>query len=168
MSHRIPIIVIVAIGLLAVPTIVAAAEPTLATSLVPGQEIDVSGTGFPADADVLLVIQRNGADAGSQTLHSDPAGSFTATIAAGPGRGGAYTLIATSGSTKAVADIVAVETAGGLATGGVQPTPPTTDAAPAGTTGSDPTTEWAVLAAAALVSLLLALGYRRQREIAKG
>jgi hypothetical protein len=168
MSHRIPINVIVALGLLAVPTIVAAAEPALATSLVPGQEIDVSGTGFPADADVLLVIQRNGADDGSQTLHADAAGSFTATIAAGPGRGGAYTLIATSGSAKAVAEIVAVETAGGLATGGVQPTQPATDAAPVEMTGSDPSTAWAVLAAAALVSLLLAIGYRREREIAMG
>ena len=110
------------------PALVAAAEPALTTTVIPGQEIDVSGTGFPGDADVLLEIQRNGAAAGSQTLHTDAAGSFTATIDAGPGRGGMYTLIATSGSAKAVAEAVAVETAGrrnGRATD-----PPGTDTAP--------------------------------------
>src|SRR5665811_9820 len=63
-----------------------------------------------------------------RTLTADAAGSFTTAIDAGPGRGGAYTLVATSGQLTATTQVVAVETAGG-AGGGIQ-SPPPTDAAP--------------------------------------
>ena len=159
MNRRFPVVLIVAIGLLTAPTIAAAAEPALATSLIAGHEIDVTGTGFPADSDVVLVIQRNGADDGSQMLHADATGTFTAVIPAGPGRGGRYSLTATSGSAKAVAETVAVETAGGLNAGGAQPTPPTTDTAAASTAGSTFTIGWAAVTIAALVVLLVSFGY---------
>jgi hypothetical protein len=124
MSSRFVLILLVALALLATPALVAAAEPSLLTTVTPGQTINVSGTGFPGDADVLLEIQRDGVAAGSQTLHTDAAGSFIATIEAGPGLGGRYTLVATSGSAKAVAEVVAVETAG------ARPTLTGTDTAP--------------------------------------
>jgi hypothetical protein len=129
MNRCIVLILLVVLGLMAAPAVAAAAEPALIATVVPGHEIDVAGSGFPGDADVLLVIERNGAAAGSQTLRTDAAGSFTATIDAGPGRGGAYTLVATSGAAKAVADVVAVETAGAGGTGVLQQTPPPTDTA---------------------------------------
>jgi hypothetical protein len=124
MSRRILTLLLAAGLLLAAPAIVAAAEPALTATVIPGQEIDVSGSGFPADADVLLVIERNGAVTESRTLKTDAASTFTATIDAGPGKGGVYDLIATSGPVKAIASALAVETAGGL-----QSTPPPTDVA---------------------------------------
>jgi hypothetical protein len=123
MSRRFPILLVVVCTLLATPRIVAAAEPTLTATVIPGQEIDLAGSGFPADADVILAIQRNGSDAGSQALRTDATGAFTATIDAGPGRGGVYTLTATSGSATATVEALAVETAGGLQSS----TPPPTD-----------------------------------------
>jgi hypothetical protein len=129
MTRRIPILVMAVFALLVTPTIVAAADPALTATVMPGKEIDVAGSGFPADADVLLAIQRSGADAGSQNLRSDAAGNFTATIDAGPGRGGVYTMTATSGSATASVQALAVETAGGTG-GGLQSTPPPTDLAP--------------------------------------
>jgi hypothetical protein len=129
MSRRIPFILLVAFALLALPAIVSAAEPALTTTVIPGKEIDVAGTGFPADADVLLEIQRNGQAAPSQTLHTDAAGSFTATIDAGPGHGGTYTLTATSGTARAVAEAVAVETAVGPETSARPTLPAGTDTA---------------------------------------
>jgi hypothetical protein len=164
MNRRLSFMVLVAFAALAAPAIVAAAEPALTTTVIPGQEIDVTGTGFPGDADVLLVIERNGADAGSQTLHTDAAGSFTATIPAGPGRGGTYTLIATSGSAKAVAEALAVETAGAGGTGGLQPTPPPTDAASSLPARSTPTNGWAVVLLAALLGLSVMSWYLRQHD----
>jgi hypothetical protein len=164
MNRRIPLILLVALGLMAAPAIVAAAQPLLTATVVPGHEIDVTGTGFPGNADVLLAIERNGAAAGSQTLRTDAAGSFTATIDAGPGRGGAYTLVATSGSARAVADVVAVETAGAGGTGGIQPTPPPTDAASSVPLGPAPASGWARGLVAVLVSLFLTAGWLRQRD----
>jgi hypothetical protein len=167
MKRRVPFIFLVALGLMAVPAIVAAAQPTLTTSVIPGHQIDVAGSGFPASADVLLVIQRNGVAAGSQTLRSDVAGSFSASIDAGPGRGGAYNLVATSGSAKAVADVVAVETAGAGTTGGLQQTPPPTDtvsSAPARPALDD---RWAYGFVAAFVGFLLAGWRLRQRDKAR-
>ena len=90
--------------------------------------------------------QRNGTDDGSQTLHTDANGSFTATVDAGPGRGGQYTLTATAGSATATVDAVAVETAGGTL-GGVKPTPPPTDAVAAGSAQPD-SSRWLVVALA--------------------
>jgi hypothetical protein len=156
MNRRVPLFVLVALALLAAPAVVAAAEPALTATVIPGQEIDLAGSGFPADADVLLVIERNGADAGSQALRTDSAGSFTATIDAGPGRGGVYTMIATSGSAKAVVEALAVETAGGA--GGLQSSPPPTDATSRLPAGPD-TGGWATGLGAALVSVLLTLRY---------
>jgi hypothetical protein len=164
MNRRIPLILLVALGLMAAPSIVAAAQPALTASVVPGHEIDVTGTGFPGDADVLLVIERNGAAAGSQTLRTDAAGSFSATIDAGPGRGGAYNLVATSGSAKAVADIVAVETAGGGGTGGLQQTPPPTDAASSVPAQPAPGNGWALGLVSALGGLCLAAWFLRRRR----
>jgi hypothetical protein len=164
MNRRIPLMFLVALGLLAAPAIVAAAEPALTASVVPGQEIDVTGTGFPGDADVLLVIERNGAAAGSQTLRADPAGSFSATIEAGPGRGGAYSLVATSGSAKAVVDVVAVETAGAGGAGGPQPTPPPTDSASNVSTRPAPANGWALGLSATVGGLLFATWRRSGRR----
>lgn len=160
--RRIPLFLLAAGLLLAAPSIVAAAEPALTATVIPGQEIDVVGAGFPADADVLLVIERNGAGAGSQTLRTDAAGGFTATIDAGPSRGGVYSLIATSGPAKAVAEALAVETAGA---GGLQSTPPPTDLAGGATVRSSSSDEGAfvpMLFVIGLVSLAFALSYTRR------
>jgi hypothetical protein len=130
MNRRVSTAFLIVVAALALPASIAAATPQLSATTIAGKEIDVTGSGFPADADVLLVVERNGADDGSQTLHSDATGSFSTSIDAGPGRGGAYTLVATAGSAKAVLDIVAVETAGGGTSGGTRPTAPATDTAP--------------------------------------
>jgi hypothetical protein len=156
MNRRTPLILLVAFASLAVPAVVAAAEPALSTTVIPGQEIDVTGTGFPGDADVLLVIEGNGAAAGSLTLRTDAAGSFTVVIDAGPGRGGVYTLIATSGSAKAVAEVVAVETAGGGGTGAQPTLPAGTDTAIDVAMRPAPANEWAIVLLAALLGLSLA------------
>jgi hypothetical protein len=132
MIRRLPTLAaLAAIAILATPALAAAAGPTLTATVIPGQEIDLAGSGFPADADVQLVILRNGEDSGSQTLHTNASGNFTATIDAGPGRGGEYTATATSGSATATVEALAVETAGGL-----QASPPPTDEAAPGRSGS--------------------------------
>jgi hypothetical protein len=160
MNRHLSLLLLAAMALLAVPAIVAAAEPALTATVIPGQEIDVAGSGFPADADVLLAIQRNGADAGTQNLRTDAAGNFTATIDAGPGRGGVYTLTATSDSVTATVEALAVETAGGL-----QSTPPATDTAPGVPGRSDPAVngELAVLGLIGACSLGLAIASIRRR-----
>lgn len=163
MNRRILVILLVALASLAAPAIVAAAEPALTANVIPGHEIDVTGTGFPGEADVLLVIERSGAAAGSQTLRTDAAGSFIATIDAGPGRGGVYSMVATSGSAKAVVEALAVETAGAGGTGGVQPTAPPTDTASNVPARPAPAGGWAMGLAAALLSLFLTGWCLRQR-----
>jgi hypothetical protein len=167
MNRRIPLILLVALGLMAAPAIVAAAQPALTATVVPGHEIDVTGTGFPGDAAVLLVIQRNGAAAGSQTLRTDAAGSFTATIDAGAGRGGAYNLVATSGSAKAVADVVAVETAGAGGSGRLLQTPPPTDTASNVPARPAPAEGRALALVSALGGLFVAAWCLRRRDGAK-
>ena len=163
MKRPVTVVLLAALAIFAVPTLASAAQPSLTATVIPGQEIDVVGAAFPPDADVLLAIERNGADAGSQALHTDSAGSFTATIDAGPGRGGVYTVTATSGSATATVEALAVETAGGF-----QSTPPPTDTVsisrgrPASSAGD-------ALALLALVSacgssLLIARLRRRARE----
>lgn len=149
-----------AAAIFAFPTLAAAAEPALTATVIPGQEIDLVGSGFPADADVQLAILRNGIDAGSQTLHADADGAFTATIDAGPGRGGVYTMTATSGSVSATVEALAVETAGGL-----QSAPPPTDTATAvqGGSGTDAGGPLVVLALVAVGSLSVALSAIRRR-----
>jgi len=125
----------------------------------PRQEIDVAGSGFPPDADVQLVILRNGTDAGSQALHTDADGAFSATIDAGPGRGGVYTMTATAGAVSATVKALAVETAGGL-----QTAPPPTDTTPGtGGCGPDASGRLAILALIAAGSTSLALSILRRR-----
>jgi hypothetical protein len=165
MSRRIPFIILVAFAILASPALVAAAEPFLLTSGIPGQEIDVSGIGFPGDADVLLEIQRNGVASGSQTLHTDAAGSFTAKIEAGPGQGGRYTLIATSGSARAVAEVVAVETAGGGGTGAQPTLPAGTDTAPNVSTRLAAANDWVPAFFVMVLSLLAIWWYLREGAV---
>ena len=142
-----------------IPSGVAAADCTMSAVPDPGRAIDVTGAGYPADADVTFVIVRNGVRVDSQTLRSDAAGSFSTSVDAGPGRGGAYTLIATVGSCKAVADVLAVETAGG-AGGGTRPTQPATDVLTAipstGDAGDAPLTTVALILVAAAVGLMVA------------
>lgn len=161
MPRRLPILMIAAaIAILGTPALVAAAEPTLTATVIPGHEIDLVGAGFPADADVQLAILRNGADDGTQALHTDATGGFTATIDAGPGRGGVYTMTATSGSASATVEALAVETAGGL-----HSSPPPTDTVPGGP-GSDLSIDrLAVLAliGAGVVSVALSAFGRRAR-----
>ena len=145
---------------LAVPTLVAAAEPALAATVIPGHEIDVVGSGFPSDADVLLAIQRNSTDAESQALRTDAEGGFTAVIDAGPGRGGVYTLTATSGSVSATVEALAVETAGGLQSS----TPPPTDTVASvshGSSGGNGVPAALILVAACSLSLAIASPRRR-------
>ena len=126
MLRRVPFALLVVLGLLVVPATAAAAQPSLQATVIPGQEIDVVGSGFPAATDVSLLIQRSNHPDQTRALQTDASGAFTTTIDAGPGLGGAYTLVATAGSSTASADVVAVETAGGTL-GGAQ-TPPPTDA----------------------------------------
>ncbi|MGZ9231131.1 MAG: hypothetical protein ACXW4H_07580 [Candidatus Limnocylindrales bacterium] len=160
MTRRIPLLLVALIVVLASPTIVAAADPTLTATVIPGQEIDVVGSGFPSDADVVLAIQRNGTDAGSQALRGDAAGGFTAVIDAGPGRGGVYTLTATSGSVSATVEAMAVETAGGLQSS----TPPPTDAVGSVSHGSsDGAGAPAILILVAACSLSLVVASLRRR-----
>ena len=128
MSRRVPFALLVLATLLVLPATVAAAGPELQATVVPGREIDVAGSGFPASSDVTLVIQRSSHPDETRALTADAAGSFTTAIDAGPGRGGAYTLVATSGQLTATTQVVAVETAGGAGSG-IQGPPPT-DAAP--------------------------------------
>jgi hypothetical protein len=117
-------ILLVALSAVAAP--VAAADCSLVATAIPGQSIGVAGAAFPAGADITFVVIRNGVSEESQALRSDGAGQFATSVDAGPGRGGAYTLIATAGTCKAVADVVAVETAGGAGVAG-RPTQPATD-----------------------------------------
>ena len=130
MFRRVPFVLLVVLGLLVVPATVAAAQPSLQATVIPGQEIDVVGSGFPASTDVSLLIQRSNHPDQTRALQTDASGGFTTTIDAGPGLGGAYTLVATAGSSTASADVVAVETAGGTL-GGAQTPPPTDTLAPA-------------------------------------
>ncbi len=159
MNRRLPILALALAGLLAAPSIVAAAEPTLAATVIPGQEIDLAGSGFPANSDVQLAIQRNGTDDGSQALRTDASGAFTARIDAGPGHGGVYVMTATSGSASATIEALAVETAGGLGS-----TPPPTDTASAVDGGSSSDVgQLAVLILVAAGSLSVALPANRRR-----
>jgi hypothetical protein len=164
MRHRLPVLIVAAIALLGTPSLVSAAEPSLTATVIPGQEIDVTGAGFRADADVRFAILRNGSDAGSRALHTDASGAFTATIEAGPGRGGVYTMTASSGSATATVEALAVETAGGL-----QPGPPPTDGVPGAPAVPGLPTErlavFALIAACALSVAVSAIG-RRSRETA--
>ena len=164
MRRRVPVSLLVILGLLILPATVVAAQPQLAATVVPGTEIDVVGSGFPASADVNLVIHRSNHPDETRTLRADAAGSFTATIDAGPGRGGAYTLVATAGAATATVDVVAVETAGGSG-GGIQ-SPPPTDTQPAlgpdRATSGAPTRPAVIVLFAGLVGGLLAL--RRMRR----
>lgn len=122
MHRRVPLALLAVLALLVVPATVAAAQPELQATVVPGREIDIVGSGFPASTDVILVIHRSNNPDETRTLRADATGAFTTTIDAGPGQGGAYTLVATAGSSTASANVVAVETAGG-AGGGVQAPP---------------------------------------------
>jgi len=134
MFRRVPLAFLAILVLLVIPATVAAAGPQLLATVIPGKEIDVVGSGFPASTTVTLVITRNGNPDETRTLGTDAAGTFTTTIDAGPGRGGAYTLVATAGQSTASADIVAVETAGGTSggiAGGVLAPPPTSTRPPA-------------------------------------
>jgi len=132
MFRRVPLAFLAILVLLIVPATVAAAGPQLLATVIPGKEIDVIGSGFPASTTVTVVITRNGNPDETRTLGTDAAGTFTTTIEAGPGRGGAYTLVATAGQSTASADIVAVETAGGTSggTAGGVPAPPPTSTRP--------------------------------------
>ncbi len=136
MKRRVPFALLLAASLLILPASVAAAGPQLRASVIPGREIDVVGTGFPASGSVTLVIGRSNHPDETRTLSADAAGSFTTTIDAGPGRGGAYTLVATAGQLSASAAVVAVETAGGG--GGTLGSPPPTAARPLPDPGHGP------------------------------
>ena len=135
MKRRVPFALLALASLLILPASVAAAGPQLQATVIPGREIDVAGSSFPASSTVTLVIGRSNHPNETRTLSADALGSFTTTIDAGPGRGGAYTLVATSGQLSATAQVVAVETAGGA--GGALASPPPTHTAPL----PDPTRE---------------------------
>ena len=150
MKRRVPFALLALASLLILPASVAAAGPLLQTTVIAGREIDVAGSGFPASSTVTLVIGRSNHPDETRTLSADVAGSFTTTIDAGPGRGGAYTLVATSGQLSATAQVVAVETAGGA--GGALASPPPTDTAPL----PDPTREPARAPLDVFLALVLA------------
>jgi hypothetical protein len=169
MLRRVPIVLFVAVGLLVLPLAVAAAGPDLQATVIPGKEIDVVGSGFPASADVTLAISRNDVLDETRTVTADVSGAFTATIDAGPGRGGAYTIVATAGDATASADVVAVETAGGTA-GGTFATPPPTSTGPQVTPDGAPGERPAMpaLAAAALLGITSAAwAMRRSHRAAR-
>ena len=128
MKRRVPFALLALASLLILPASVAAAGPQLQATVIPGREIDVAGSGFPASSAVTLVIGRSNHPDQTRMLSADASGAFTTTIDAGPGLGGAYTLMATSGQLSATAQVVAVETAGGA--GGALASPPSTDTAP--------------------------------------
>lgn len=140
MPRSVPSVFLLAFALVTIPTVALAAGATLTATVVPGHEIDLVGAGFPASTPITLSITRTGscattpcdphAGSGTRTVTSDARGAFTAVIDAGPGRGGRYVIVATAGSVSASADVVAVETAGGLAPGAKATLPPT-DMAPA-------------------------------------
>jgi hypothetical protein len=167
MIRRVPFALLVLSSLLLLPAMAAAAGPTLQATVIPGREIDVVGSGFPVSSDVTLVIGRSDHPDGTSVLAADATGSFTTTIDAGPGRGGAYTLVATSGQLSATAQVVAVETAGG-AGGGVQ-SPPPTATAPQGDPGHDPAGVPLLVIAAILLAGAVGAGssVRRARETAR-
>jgi hypothetical protein len=146
MFRRVPLAFVAILVLLIAPATVAAAGPQLLATVIPGKEIDVVGSGFPASTAVTLVITRNGNPDETRTLGIDAAGAFTTTIDAGPGRGGAYTLVATAGQSTASADVVAVETAGGTAGGVLAPPPTSTQPTPAPERGLPGTPVLATLA----------------------
>lgn len=150
MKRRVPFALLALASLLILPASVAAAGPQLQTSVIPGREIDVAGSGFPASSTVTLVIARSNHSDETRTLSADASGSFTTTIDAGPGRGGAYTLVASSGQLSATAQVVAVETAGGA--GGALASPPPTDTTPL----PDPTREPAGVPLAVIFAVTLA------------
>ena len=150
MKRRVPFALLALASLLILPASVAAAGPQLQATVIPGREIDVAGSGFPASSPVTLVIGRSNHPDETRMLSADASGSFTTTIDAGPGRGGAYTLVATSGQLSATAQAVAVETAGGAS--GTLASPPPTDTAPL----PDPAREPARSPLAVILAVVLA------------
>ena len=110
----------------------------------------------PATVDITSTWSGSNATAGGNTgpqtttsqATSDASGGFTFTIDAGPGHGGTYDIAATAGGCTATAQVTALETAGGINTGGTggtggttgvaNPTPPATDAAPLADRGHGP------------------------------
>lgn len=167
MIRRVPFALLVLSSLLILPASVAAAGPELQATVVPGREIDVAGSGFPASIDVTLVIGQSNHPDETRALTTDATGSFATTIDAGPGRGGAYTLVATSGQLTATVQVVAVETAGG-AGGGIQ-RPPPTDAAPRQGPGRNPAGAQLPVILAIAVAGALGAGWsmRRARQTAR-
>jgi len=169
-------------GLFALPaTTLAAGTCALTTAVSPGHVITVTGTGFDASTDVAITQTWSGTSAtaggntGPQTtteqVPSDATGRFTFTIDAGPGHGGTYDIEATAGACTATAQVVALETAGGInhgtsggTTGGTAATPPATDTAPIAGRGSSVPS--APIVAIPVGSALLALAFvlRRRRE----
>jgi len=136
-----------------------------------GQNIVVSGQGFAASAAIALTTVWGGSSAtvggssgstSTQTIASDGSGSFTLTVPAGPGRGGAYRFAATDAACTATVQATAIETAGGLA-----PTPPTTDMvsgpANAGTSPQLPVAAIALAAGLLAMAGLIVRPRRRQR-----
>jgi hypothetical protein len=139
-----------------------------------GQDIVVSGTAFAPGTDVEITQTWGGSSAtlGSagtggtttQTVQSDASGAFELTVPAGPGHGGQYTFSATAGGCTATAEVVAIETAGGLhGDGTTEPTQPPTDTAPAAVV-SDPLIPLLLIAAALLGLLLTGLAAARRRS----
>ncbi len=167
MIRRVPFALLALSSLLILPAVVAAAGPALQATVIPGREIDVVGSGFPASSAVTLFIGRSNHPDETRALTADATGSFTTTIDAGPGRGGVYTLVATSGQLSVRAQVVAVETAGG-AGGGVQ-SPPPTATAPKGDPGRDPASAPVLLVVAILLAGTLGAGssVRRARQTAR-
>ncbi len=154
MKRRVPFALLALASLLILPASAAAAGPQLQATVIPGREIDVAGSGFPASSTVTLVISRSNHPDETRMLAADASGSFTTTIDAGPGHGGAYTLVASAGQLRATAQVVAVETAGGA--GGGLASPPPTDTAPLPDPGRAPA--GAPLAVILAVALAGAIG----------
>ena len=169
-------------GLLLLPSAVFAASAPNAGSSGPcqlttqahaGKDIQVSGSAFAPSTDVVITQTWGGSSAtlGSagtggtttQTVQTDASGAFELTVAAGPGRGGQYSFSAMAGGCTATAEVVAIETAGGLhGDGTTGPTTPPTDTVPAAAT-SDPFIPVLLIAAALIGLLLMGLVVSRRR-----
>jgi hypothetical protein len=145
----------------------AAAGCTLDATVQPGRSIDLVGGGFAAGAGVTIGVVRNGTGEPSVSATADAVGGFTASVDAGPGRGGAYSFSATDGSCTATADAVAVETAGGTSARSGATLPPTdaspTRGSPSGLGGSTPAGLALPLVAAGGILLILAGPFRSRR-----
>ena len=161
---------------LALPVATSAASCELTTAISPGHVITITGSGFAAGSDVAITQTWSGSNAtaggntGPQTTTSsvtaDASGGFEFTIDAGPGHGGTYDIEAAASGCTATTRVAAIETAGGINTGGGPL--PATDTASLGLRSPSPVSPAgplaAMLAGVALLGAAVVLRRRRATD----